>query len=424
MSKRANDEGWVEVQKHTFTRWANVFLPPEMAVDDLYEDLKDGLRLIALLERISNKPVAAKYNRVVKYRIHMLENLNLIFGFMAKENVTVTNIGSSDIVDCNSKLVLGLMWTIIKHYQLADISVHGVTGKEGLLLWCKESLEAFPDIVSITNFTSSWSNGLAFCALIHAFHPTLVDLDSLSPARPVENLTLAFTLLEATFDVPPLLQVEDFEVGVDEKSVLTYLALVFRVFGVLERPKIVRTPSFREPDVATDATDDDAPDEDDSNDAPDVTDDEAPVIDEVVAEEDSVKNVLIKEVSIDAAPIGEAPIGEAPVKDAPIEEAAFEEVVASDGPTEPATVASVADALGGDCKGSAATPVAVSPTRRFWFLRASGPGTLVVLSFLPRARWLRCCVALYAPVGRLCGLPLPIDRGLPVRPAASATTSA
>ncbi|OQS03804.1 alpha-actinin-1, partial [Thraustotheca clavata] len=240
------DEGWVEVQKHTFTRWANVFLPPEMALDDLYEDLKDGLRLIALLERISNKSVCVKYNKVVKYRIHQLENLNHVFGFMQKENVTVTNIGSSDIVDGNTKLVLGLMWTIIKHYQLADISVHGVTGKEGLLLWCKECLQDFPDIVKITNFTTSWSNGLAFCALIYAFHPDLIPLDDLSPEHPQENLALAFTTLEKSFEVPQLLQVEDFQVTVDEKSVLTYLALIFRVFGVLERPVITRTPSMDE----------------------------------------------------------------------------------------------------------------------------------------------------------------------------------
>ncbi|EQC31950.1 hypothetical protein SDRG_10465 [Saprolegnia diclina VS20] len=375
MSRRttAVDEGWVEVQKHTFTRWANVFLPPDMAVDDLYEDLKDGLRLIALLERISQKPVCVKYNKVVKYRIHMLENLNHVVGFMAKENVTVTNIGSSDIVDGNSKLVLGLMWTIIKHYQLADISFHGVTGKEGLLLWCKDCLDAFPDIVRVTNFTSSWRNGLAFCALISAFHPALIPIETMSPANAAENLALAFHVLEQTFDVPQLLQVEDFEVGVDEKSVLTYLALVFRVFGVLTRPAIVRTPSFHEPDEVEEdvPTDNELLNDDDEVSIPDNgTSDEA-ASDEVMSDE-----VMSDEAaSDDVQPEVEAAVAE----------------------TNPTHVDVPKEGVYEKMKESLA--IAPRPlVHHFWFLHRATPGALVVLCLLPRLLLLRACVALYVPV--------------------------
>ncbi|KDO23897.1 hypothetical protein SPRG_10042 [Saprolegnia parasitica CBS 223.65] len=391
MSRRttAVDEGWVEVQKHTFTRWANVFLPPDMAVDDLYEDLKDGLRLIALLERISQKPVCAKYNKVVKYRIHMLENLNHVVGFMAKENVTVTNIGSSDIVDGNSKLVLGLMWTIIKHYQLADISFHGVTGKEGLLLWCKDCLDAFPDIVRVTNFTSSWRNGLAFCALISAFHPALIPIESLSPANAAENLALAFHVLEQTFDVPQLLQVEDFEVGVDEKSVLTYLALVFRVFGVLTRPTIVRTPSFHEPDeVEGIPTDDEHSLDDDEVSIPDNgTSDEA-------ASDDAVSDELVS----DGATSEEAVIDEAASDEVQPE---FEAATANEGtegtPTE--TSGTHVDLPKEVEKMKETLAIAARPlVHHFWFLHRAAPGALVVLSLLPRLLLLRACVALYVPV--------------------------
>ena len=61
-------------------------------------------------------------------RIQKMENLNFAFAFMQKKNVNVTNIGSSDILDGNNKLVLGLMWTLIKAFQVAEIEVEGVSG--------------------------------------------------------------------------------------------------------------------------------------------------------------------------------------------------------------------------------------------------------------------------------------------------------
>ncbi|ETL30452.1 hypothetical protein L916_16590, partial [Phytophthora nicotianae] len=52
------NEEWVDVQKNTFTRWANTYLSRKrMTIDDLYEDLKDGIRLISLLQIICREKV-------------------------------------------------------------------------------------------------------------------------------------------------------------------------------------------------------------------------------------------------------------------------------------------------------------------------------------------------------------------------------
>ncbi|KDO23896.1 hypothetical protein SPRG_10041 [Saprolegnia parasitica CBS 223.65] len=239
-----HNEGWVDVQKNTFTRWANTHLSKKrMDIKDVYEDLKDGLRLIALLQIVSRQQVAPKYNKNPKMRIQKLENLNLAFNFMARNGVTVTNIGSSDIVDGNSKLVLGLLWTIIKAYQVSDIAVDGVSGKDGLLLWCKRSLADYPT-VDVTNFTSSWTNGLAFCALIHKHYPNLLDFESLSPENAEHNVSLAFTLAETKFGIPQLLNVADVAGNPkpDDKSILTYVSLLFQEFASdMQKKKAITT---------------------------------------------------------------------------------------------------------------------------------------------------------------------------------------
>ncbi|RLN87983.1 hypothetical protein BBJ28_00008864 [Nothophytophthora sp. Chile5] len=239
-------EEWVDVQKNTFTRWANTYLSRKrMTIDDLYEDLKDGIRLISLLQIICREKVCRKFNKKPRMRIQKMENLNFAFAFMQKKNVNVTNIGSSDILDGNNKLVLGLMWTLIKSFTVAEIDVEGVSGKDGLLLWVNRSLADYPT-VQVKNFSSSWADGMAFCALIHRYAPTLLDFAALNPANAQTNVKLAFDVAREKFRIPQLLEVENVAglAKPDEKSITTYVSLLFKEFASgVQKKKAVTTIS-------------------------------------------------------------------------------------------------------------------------------------------------------------------------------------
>ncbi|KAJ8577350.1 hypothetical protein ON010_g1852 [Phytophthora cinnamomi] len=174
-----------------------------------------------------------------------MENLNFAFAFMQKKNVNVTNIGSSDILDGNNKLVLGLMWTLIKSFQVAEIDVEGVSGKDGLLLWVNRSLADYPT-VDVKNFSSSWADGMAFCALIHRYAPTLIDFNSLNPKDAQTNVKLAFDIAREKFRIPQLLEVESVagQLKPDEKSITTYVSLLFKEFASgVQKKKAVTTIS-------------------------------------------------------------------------------------------------------------------------------------------------------------------------------------
>ncbi|OQR78974.1 hypothetical protein BIW11_06052 [Tropilaelaps mercedesae] len=97
-----------------------------------------------------------------------------------------------------------------------------MTGDE-LLLWCQQVTQGYPN-VSITNMTTSWRNGLAFCAVIHGFRPDLVDFDSLSPYDIKGNCKKAFDAA-TELGIPRLIDPTDMVIlnVPDKLVVMTYL---------------------------------------------------------------------------------------------------------------------------------------------------------------------------------------------------------
>ncbi|XP_058491306.1 smoothelin isoform X2 [Solea solea] len=101
--------------------------------------------------------------------------------------------------------------------------------KQMLLDWCRAKTRSY-EHVDIQNFSSSWSNGMAFCALVHNFFPEAFDYDSLSPSNRRHNFEVAFSTAEKLVDCPQLLDVDDMVKmrEPDWKCVYTYLQEFYR----------------------------------------------------------------------------------------------------------------------------------------------------------------------------------------------------
>ncbi|KAK0156481.1 Cytospin-A [Merluccius polli] len=68
---------------------------------------------------------------------------------------------------------------------------HGGSRRNALLRWCQTRTQGYQNI-EITNFSSSWEDGLAFCAVYHTYLPSHIPYGSLTPEDKKGNLDLAF----------------------------------------------------------------------------------------------------------------------------------------------------------------------------------------------------------------------------------------
>ncbi|KAM4706908.1 smoothelin isoform 2-T2 [Discoglossus pictus] len=101
--------------------------------------------------------------------------------------------------------------------------------KQMLLDWCKAKTRGY-EHVNIQNFSSSWSDGMAFCALVHNFFPEAFDYNQLMPQNRRQNFDLAFSAAEKHADCPQLLDAEDMVRmrEPDWKCVYTYIQEFYR----------------------------------------------------------------------------------------------------------------------------------------------------------------------------------------------------
>lgn len=245
-----------QVQKKTFTKWINSHLRlVSCRIQDLYTDLRDGRMLLKLLEILSGERLPRPTRG--RMRIHCLENVDKALQFLKEQQVHMENLGSHDVVDGNSRLTLGLIWTIILRFQIQDIIVEEIesqetkSAKDALLLWCQMQTASYPN-VNIKNFTTSWRDGLAFNALIHKHRPDLIQYERLSKTNGLQNCQNAFNVAEGKLGIAKLLDAEDVAVEYpDEKSIITYVVAYYHYFSKMKVDSVQARRIGRVIDIAS-----------------------------------------------------------------------------------------------------------------------------------------------------------------------------
>ncbi|XP_061749860.1 interaptin isoform X3 [Nerophis ophidion] len=265
------------VQKRTFTRWINLHLKKcdqPIEVQDLFQEIQDGRILMALLEELSGCKLLHGFKKS-SHRIFRLNNIAKVLAFLEERNVKLVSIDAADVADGNSSIILGLIWNIILFFQIKELtgnirsqfpstsSLSSIAGSSDpaprniplsetamvaastredskaikkLLQWVQKRTRRYG--VAVQDFGKSWTNGLAFLAVIKSIDPSLVDMRKALLRNARENLEDAFRIAHYSLGIPRLLEPEDVTSNApDEQSIMTYVSQFLEHFPGTEEPK-------------------------------------------------------------------------------------------------------------------------------------------------------------------------------------------
>ncbi|XP_070506060.1 cytospin-A isoform X2 [Chironomus tepperi] len=107
---------------------------------------------------------------------------------------------------------------------------NGGSKRNALLKWCQNKVVGYRNI-DITNFSSSWNDGLALCALMHSYLPETIPYDELTPLDKRQNFSLAFASAEkvgikTTLNINEMCQLE----RPDWQSIMSYVTQIYKHF--------------------------------------------------------------------------------------------------------------------------------------------------------------------------------------------------
>ncbi|XP_017846436.1 dystrophin, isoforms A/C/F/G/H isoform X3 [Drosophila busckii] len=228
------------IQKKTFTKWINSHLSNTQCspVNDLFLDLRDGHRLLALLSTLTQTQLKPEKGRM---RVHHINNLNKVLQVIQQHGVKLVNISSDDIVGGNAKLTLGLIWLIALEFNGQHlVKSHSSNGVEkSLLAWARQYTE--PHGLALHEFASSWADGRAFLMILSAQLDEL-DLDTALAQQPLQRLQLAFDLAHRHFKIEKLLEPEDVHTHPDNKSIQMYVMCLYHAMESMRAAERERQP--------------------------------------------------------------------------------------------------------------------------------------------------------------------------------------
>ncbi|CAH1264190.1 SYNE1 [Branchiostoma lanceolatum] len=113
------------VQTKCFTNWANSYLAkrnPPVTIFNLFEEMKDGINLLYLLEVLSGEELAVRKGRDMTLS-DKVTNAKASLAYLEDNGVKIpAGVTPQEITNGNPPKILDLMWAIVSHYQIEEVA--------------------------------------------------------------------------------------------------------------------------------------------------------------------------------------------------------------------------------------------------------------------------------------------------------------
>jgi len=231
-------------EERAFRMWINSLGIKDLYINSLYEDVKDGLALLKVIDKVQPGLVDWKSKKIENNPNHKLKkvgnnNYAIELGKSKELHLSLVGIGGSDIADGNKKLILGFVWQLMRAHTLkflTEVQAKKFGGKpvtdQMVLDWANEQVKSCGKERKISSFKDpSLSDALFFLDLLGAIESRVVDpayvYDPPSDEQKLDNARYAISIarkLGATIFLLP----EDIT-EVKPKMILTFIASIMSI---------------------------------------------------------------------------------------------------------------------------------------------------------------------------------------------------
>jgi len=226
-------------EEKAFRNWMNS-MGVDPFVNNLYEDLRDGLILLQLFDKI--EPGVVDWTKVNQKKplnkFKQVENCNYAIVLGKQLKFSLVGIAGQDINAGNKKLTLALVWQMLRYYIVNYLKKLSKGGKEitdeDIVQWANDKVRSSGKSTTMESFKDkSLSDSLFIMDLLHACQPDSVDYSLVTPGKTDEekmkNAQLALSCARKMGCAVFLLW-EDV-VEVQPKLMMTFFGAVMSQFG-------------------------------------------------------------------------------------------------------------------------------------------------------------------------------------------------
>jgi len=180
-------------EEKAFRNWMNS-MGVDPFVNNLYEDLRDGLILLQLFDKI--EPGVVDWTKVNQKKplnkFKQVENCNYAIVLGKQLKFSLVGIAGGDINAGNKKLTLALIWQMLRYYIVNYLKKLSKGGKEitddDIIQWANDKVKSSGKSTSMESFKDkSLSDSLFIMDLLHACQPDSVNYGLVSPGKTDEE---------------------------------------------------------------------------------------------------------------------------------------------------------------------------------------------------------------------------------------------
>lgn len=184
-------------EERVFRMWINSLNLPDVYINNLFEDLQDGYIILLLEDTV--QPGIVVWKRVnkgekAKSRFKRVENCNYAVDTAREMGLSVVNIGGLDLVDKKKKLILAIIWQLMRRHTINILA--GLASHQGIkeitddhiVQWANERVKKAGKSTSMRNFRDpSLNSGLFLLHLVGAIEPRAVNPELVTAGDTPEN---------------------------------------------------------------------------------------------------------------------------------------------------------------------------------------------------------------------------------------------